>query len=101
QTNSLQQLPVTLTLKTDKTEVNYPRQITYGGGFFTVPVDGLAGGTYNWQVKGSNGRNGGARALPQCSYGASLLTSSGGEGDTAVPASVSRTMLAHSARSTT
>ena len=48
QPNSLQQLPITLTLRLGTTEVNYPAQTTDAGGFFTVSVDSLSG-TYNWQ----------------------------------------------------
>ncbi len=53
QPDALQQLPVSLTLKSGVTEVNYPPQNTDASGFFTVSVGGLAVGTYNWRVKGS------------------------------------------------
>lgn len=52
QPSPLQQLPITLTLKLGATEINYPSQTTDASGFFTVSVDGLPGGTYNWRVKG-------------------------------------------------
>lgn len=52
QPSPLQQLPITLTLKTGTTEVNYARQNTDASGFFTVPLGGLANGTYSWRVKG-------------------------------------------------
>ncbi len=47
-----QQLPVTLTLKTGSTEINYTGLITDASGVFTVPVSGLDAGAYNWRVKG-------------------------------------------------
>src|SRR5439155_4962624 len=47
----LQQLPITLTLKSGSTEVNYPVQMTDASGYFTVPVGGLANGQYNWRAK--------------------------------------------------
>jgi hypothetical protein len=43
---------VTLTLKLDGVETNYPIQITGPSGFFTVTVAGLAGGDYAWRAKG-------------------------------------------------
>jgi hypothetical protein len=52
QPNALQQLPVTLTLKSGATEVNYPSQSTDAYGFFTVTLSGLASGSYDWRVKG-------------------------------------------------
>lgn len=52
QPGSLQQLPVTLTLKSGTTEVNYSGITTDASGFFTVPVTELINGTYNWRVKG-------------------------------------------------
>jgi hypothetical protein len=52
QPSPLQQLPVTLTLKLGTTEVNYPALTTDASGYFTVPVGGLASGTYAWRVKG-------------------------------------------------
>ncbi len=51
QPNALQQVPITLTLKMDVTEVNYAVQNTDSSGFFTVSVAGLTSGTYNWRVK--------------------------------------------------
>ena len=53
QPNALQQLPVTLTLKSASTEVNFPSATTDASGFFTVSVASLPNGTYNWRVKGS------------------------------------------------
>jgi hypothetical protein len=47
----LQQLPITLTLRSVATEVDYPVQTTDASGFFTVSVGGLPSGTYNWRVK--------------------------------------------------
>jgi len=65
QPDPLQQLPVTLTLKSGSTEVNYPSQNTDAGGNFTVTVSGLAPGPYNWRVKGPKYlANAGAVALP-------------------------------------
>jgi hypothetical protein len=52
QPNALQQLPITLTLKSASTEINYPTQNTDASGFFTVSVGSLAPGIYNWRVKG-------------------------------------------------
>ena len=52
QPNALQQLPITLTLKSGGTKVNYPSQNTDASGYFTVSVEGLASGTYDWRVKG-------------------------------------------------
>src|SRR5262249_36058364 len=49
--NALQQLPVTLTLKSSTTEVNYSAQLTDPSGFFTQVV-ALPIGTYGWRVKG-------------------------------------------------
>jgi hypothetical protein len=59
QNNSRSILPISLTLMSGATEVNYPSQNTDASGFFTVAVDGLANGTYNWRVKGPNGGPGG------------------------------------------
>jgi hypothetical protein len=50
----LQQLPITLTLKSGTTEVNYPVQNTDSSGFFTVTTS-LPNGAYNWRVKGPDG----------------------------------------------
>lgn len=52
QPNALQQLAITLTLKSGSTEVNYPSQNTDDSGFFTVSVGSLPSGTYDWRVKG-------------------------------------------------
>lgn len=52
QPNGLQQLPITLTLKSGGSEVNYATLNTDASGFFTVSVAGLANGTYSWRVKG-------------------------------------------------
>jgi photosystem II stability/assembly factor-like uncharacterized protein len=51
QPDSNQMLPITLTLKSGTTEVNYPQQTTDASGFFTVSVT-LPPGTYTWRVKG-------------------------------------------------
>ena len=50
QPNSLQQLPITLTLKSGTTEVNYPSTTTDANGRFTVTT-GLPNGMYNYRVK--------------------------------------------------
>lgn len=52
QPNNLQRAPITLTLKSGATEVNYPSQTTDSSGFFTVSLGSLANGAYNWRVKG-------------------------------------------------
>ncbi len=52
QPNGLQQLPVTLTLKSGDVEVNYPAQNTDASGAFTVSISGLISGSYSWRVKG-------------------------------------------------
>lgn len=52
QPNALQQLPISLTLKLGATEVNFTSQTTSAGGAFTVPVQTLPSGTYEWRVKG-------------------------------------------------
>jgi hypothetical protein len=51
QPNALQQVGITLTLKSGTTEVNYPLQNTDANGFFTVPVSSMLNGAYNWRVK--------------------------------------------------
>jgi dockerin type I repeat protein len=50
QPHALQQLPITLTIKSGTTEVNYPVTTTDSSGFFTETAD-LPGGVYNWRVK--------------------------------------------------
>ncbi len=52
QPNALQQLPITLTLKSGSTEMDYPSVNTDANGYFTVSVGSLPNGTYNWRVKG-------------------------------------------------
>jgi hypothetical protein len=52
QPSTLQQLPVTLTLKLGATEANYPAQMTDASGNFTVSLGALPPGTYNWRAKG-------------------------------------------------
>ena len=52
QPHALQQLPITLTLKMDSTEVNYPTTTTDASGFFTASLSSLPAGTYSWRVKG-------------------------------------------------
>jgi photosystem II stability/assembly factor-like uncharacterized protein len=47
--NSRLQVPVTLTLKSGATEVNYEPQYTDPYGFFTVTVSGMTG-PYSWRV---------------------------------------------------
>jgi hypothetical protein len=51
QPNAAQQVPITLTLKTGTTEVNYPVQNTDASGFFTSSVAGLPSGIYQWRAK--------------------------------------------------
>jgi len=53
QPHTRQQLPVTLTVKSGATELNYPAQTTDASGFFTVSVSNLGNGTYDWRAKGS------------------------------------------------
>jgi hypothetical protein len=53
QPNALQQLPITLTLKSGTTEVNYPSQTTDASGYFTVSLGSLSNGAYNWRAKGT------------------------------------------------
>ena len=45
-------MPITLTLKMGNLETNYSYQLTDPYGFFTVTVNGLPNGTYNWRAKG-------------------------------------------------
>ena len=45
-------MPITLTLKSGPTEVNYPVQTTGANGSFTVALGTLPNGTYNWRAKG-------------------------------------------------
>jgi CheY-like chemotaxis protein len=47
-----EQLPITLTLKLGASESNYTGLTTDASGYFTVPVSGLAPGSYNWRAKG-------------------------------------------------
>ncbi len=42
---------ITLTLKMDSVEVNYPAQYTDASGFFTADVSSLVAGMYQWRVK--------------------------------------------------
>lgn len=46
----LQQLPLTVTLKSGSTEANYPILTTGSDGLFTVTVGSLPDGTYTWRV---------------------------------------------------
>lgn len=50
QPDPMQQLPITLTLRSDTTETDYPAQITDQYGFFAVPLSNLPTGTYTWRV---------------------------------------------------
>src|SRR5262245_56681302 len=52
QPNSRSMQPITLTLRMGSTEINYPTQDTDASGYFTVSVDGLASGTYDYRAKG-------------------------------------------------
>src|SRR5437870_1181265 len=49
--NALQQLPITLTLKSAVGEMNYPSQTTDASGYFTNSLTGLPTGLYLWRVK--------------------------------------------------
>lgn len=51
QPNTRQQLPITLTLKSGTTEVDYPDQSTDTSGYFTVDVGTVSAGIYTWRVK--------------------------------------------------
>lgn len=46
--------PLTLTLKSGISEVNYPPLTPDASGFFTVNVSSLAPGTYDWRVKATH-----------------------------------------------
>jgi hypothetical protein len=50
QPSQLQSLPITLTLKSDTSEVNYQTQLTDQYGYFTTTLNGLPSGTYSWRV---------------------------------------------------
>ena len=54
QPNTLQQLPITLTLRLTSggPYFDFATQNTDSSGYFTVTVTGLPAGTYNWRVKG-------------------------------------------------
>jgi hypothetical protein len=52
QPNALQQMPITLTLKSGTIEVDYPAQTTDVSGYFTIPLGTLPTGTYIWRAKG-------------------------------------------------
>src|SRR5437867_2547411 len=52
QPNSSSVQPISLTLSMGGTVIDYPTQNTDASGYFTVTVDGLASGTYNYRVKG-------------------------------------------------
>jgi subtilisin-like proprotein convertase family protein len=56
QPDALQQLPITVTLKSSSTEANYPAQVTDASGYFTVSLGSLPAGTYTWRVKGPHGQ---------------------------------------------
>jgi hypothetical protein len=53
QPHQLQVLPITITLKSAATEVNYPTRLTDASGFFTVSLGSLPLGTYNWRADDS------------------------------------------------
>ena len=55
QPHPLQQLPITLTLKTGATELSYPGLTTDASGYFRVEGGDLPGGVYSWRVKGPHG----------------------------------------------
>lgn len=48
--HELQRLPITLTLRSGTTEVNYPAQLTDQYGYFTVALGGLPNGSYTWRA---------------------------------------------------
>ncbi len=50
--NSLDQLPLTLTLRLGNTTTTYANQTTDASGFFTMPVTTLPSGVYSWWAKG-------------------------------------------------
>ena len=52
QPHPLQQLPITLTLKSGATQVEYTGLTTDPSGYFTVGLGTLPSGTYDWWVKG-------------------------------------------------
>src|SRR5205085_5003351 len=52
QPSTLQQAPLTLTLKLGSTEIDYPQMTTDASGYCTVTLSGLPQGTYSWRVKG-------------------------------------------------
>ena len=53
QPNTSQIQPLTLTLKSGVTQVDFPGyQVTDASGFFTISVGTLPQGIYNWRVKG-------------------------------------------------
>jgi hypothetical protein len=51
QPNPLQQLPVTVTLKSGVLEFNYPAQTTDANGSFTLDTGSIPFGNYQWLVK--------------------------------------------------
>lgn len=53
QPHQLQSLPITLTLKSRTTEVNYSTQLTDQCGYFTLTLDSLPNGTYAWRADDS------------------------------------------------
>ncbi len=53
QPHPLQQLPISLTLKSATIEQNYPAQTTDASGFFTVTTGNLPPGIYQYRVKGT------------------------------------------------
>lgn len=52
QPNALNQLPITLTLKSGTNEFEYGPFTTDSSGFFTVPLSTVPEGTYGWRAKG-------------------------------------------------
>ncbi len=47
-----QQLPITLTLKSNSVEMNYPAENTNANGYFEANVASLPAGNYQWRAKG-------------------------------------------------
>jgi hypothetical protein len=52
QPNVRQQMPISLTLTSGTTEIDYPAQTTDSNGYFTVDVSALPAGNYTWRAKG-------------------------------------------------
>jgi len=65
QPNSMQMLPLTLTLKLGTYEYSNSRPVTDARGYFTITINSVPAGTYGWRVKGPKYlANSGVVALP-------------------------------------